>query len=672
HTALKKKISEQETQLKKIETTAHKRFELWKNNLSETNFAAVPKVAFNFENIADKKIVSADGKAEAQLVENPRRVAGRAGQALQFDGENSVVCKGVGDFKRTDPFTFSLWLKPKEKQTRAVVFHHAKAWTDSGSRGYELVLENGKPTFALIHFWPGNAISIRAKKPLPLNEWTHLTMTYVGSSRASDLHIFRDGQPDEIEIVRDNLFKDIIHRAEWGDAEPGKIELVLGARYRDAGFKNGIIDQFKIFERCLTALEVKSNFDRDELHGVPFEKENKDAVELFAFYLNRHDAKYQSALAELKKIREEENQFVNDLREIMVMKELSWRRPTYLLKRGAYDAHGETVEPGTPEGIFPFQKKLPKNRLGLARWLVDKKNPLTARVVVNRIWKMHFGRGLVATPEDFGSQGQLPTHPALLDWLAQNFIAGGWDVKALHKLIVTSATYRQSSVPSPELLAADPENFLLARGPKHRLQAEQIRDEALAVSDLLSPKIGGPSVKPYQPAGLWENSGLNQTYAQDKGEKLYRRSLYTFWRRTSPPPSMLMFDATSREVCTARREATTTPLQSLVLLDDPQFVEAARVLAEKLVREKNEKLDSAIAAATRRTLGRWPETRETKILEQLYEEQLSFFKTNAGAAEKFLATGEHPLDKNLAKDEVAAMTVLVNTLMNHDEFVMKR
>jgi hypothetical protein len=204
------------------------------------------------------------------------------------------------------------------------------------------------------------------------------------------------------------------------------------------------------------------------------------------------------------------------------------------------------------------------------------------------------------------------------------------------------------------------------------LQAEQIRDEALAVSDLLSPKIGGPSVKPYQPAGLWENSGLNKTYAQDKGENLYRRSLYTFWRRTSPPPSMLMFDATSREVCTAKRETTTTPLQSLVLLNDPQFVEAARMVAEKLVREKNENLDLTIVVATRRTLGRLPEPREIKILEQLYDEQLSFFKTNAVAAEKFLATGEHAPDTKLAKDEVAAMTILVSTLMNHDEFVMKR
>jgi hypothetical protein len=356
----------------------------------------------------------------------------------------------------------------------------------------------------------------------------------------------------------------------------------------------------------------------------------------------------------------------------MVMREMKTRRPTYVLKRGAYDARGEQVEPGTPEKIFPFPKNYPKNRLGLAKWLIDKNNPLTARVVVNRIWKMHFGRGIVATPEDFGSQGKLPTHPELLDWLAENFMETGWDVKKLHRLIVTSATFRQSSVASPELEARDPENDLLARGPKARLSAEEIRDEALAASGLLVRKIGGPSVKPYQPAGFWKNSGIAQTYVQDHGENLYRRSLYTFWRRTAPPPAMLTFDATSREVCIARREPTASPMQALVLLNDPQFIEAARVLAEKIFSQPNQALDSRIDEVFRFLLGREPKPREAEISKKLFDEQLELFKKNDGAAEKILSIGEHPRSSNLAKNKVAAMTILLNTLMNHDEFIMRR
>jgi hypothetical protein len=330
------------------------------------------------------------------------------------------------------------------------------------------------------------------------------------------------------------------------------------------------------------------------------------------------------------------------------------------------------VEPGTPESIFPFARNLPRNRLGLARWLVDPRNPLTARVVVNRIWKMHFGKGLVATAENFGSQGELPSHPELLDWLAGHFVESGWNVKALHKLILTSATYRQASIGTSESFAADPDNRWLSRGPKHRLQAEQIRDAALAISGLLSQRVGGPSVKPYQPAGLWEQSGLAKTYDQGTGENLHRRSLYTFWRRTSPPPSMTTFDATSREVCTARRETTTTPLQSLILLNDPQFVEASRALANRMLLEHPGDSATCMKETFRTVLGRQPEEQETKILARLYKEQLELYATNPSAAEKYLAVGEHARDITLPVAELAALTVLANTLMNHDEFVMER
>jgi hypothetical protein len=572
----------------------------------------------------------------------------------------------VGEFKRTDAFSFALWLKPTEKQARAVVLHRSRAWSDSGSRGYELVLEDGKPFFGLIHFWPGNAIGIRAKNALPPNDWSHITVTYDGSSQAAGIALYVNGKKLETEVVRDNLYRDIIHRAEWGDAEAGNINLTLAGRFRDNGFKHGLIDELAIYDVALTELEVAGLSSTDNSPAV-----TPDA-KLLAYYLNRKDAEYRQAQSELKALREMENALSNGVQEIMVMKELPKARPAYLLKRGAYDAPADEVFPGTPERIFAMPKEYPKNRLGLAQWMTDPRNPLTARVAVNRIWKLHFGRGLVSTVEDFGAQSQRPTHPELLDWLARYYMESGWDRKALHKLILMSATYRQSSVPSAEQLAKDPENLLLAHGPRHRLAAEQIRDAALAVSGLLNPTIGGQSVKPYQPAGLWEEAGTGKTYVQDKGDKLYRRSLYTFWRRTSPPPSMLSFDATSREICTAKRETTSTPLQALVLLNDPQFVEASRVLAEKLVKAEPQALDKRIVNGFRLLTGRVPDKDEVKILQGLFAEQKARFAKNAEAAQKLIKTGDSKPDTTLEASDVAATTMLVSTLMNFDEFVMKR
>ncbi|MDB6029419.1 MAG: Planctomycete cytochrome, partial [Verrucomicrobiales bacterium] len=667
HANAKKLILEKEQAVAKIAASVKPQFVTWLKS-APTNFSPTPNARFSFEQLADNKTPDVTGKLFAGLSESPEQTDGRFGKALKFNGESSVGISGVADFRRTDPFSFSLWIKPTEKQDRAVVFHHSRSWTDSGSRGYELLLEKGRPVFALIHFWPGNAIAVRAPGTLPLNEWTHLTIAYDGSSRAEGIKMFQNGELARVEVVRDHLFKDISHRSEWGDSDVGGIDLRLAARFRDSGFKNGSIDEFQIFDRALAPIEAMSLFNNSASVSSSPNKEN----DLFAYYLNRVDKNYQLATTELKKLRDAENNLVNDIPEIMVMQEMSKRRPTFVLKRGAYDAPGDSVEPGTPESIFPFAKGLPRNRLGLASWMIDARNPLTARVVVNRIWKMHFGKGLVGTPENFGSQGELPSHLELLDWLSEHFIESGWNVKALHKLVLTSATYRQSSVGTTEAVAADPDNRWLGRGAKHRLQAEQIRDAALAVSGLLSPKIGGPSVKPYQPAGLWEQAGLAKTYDQDKGEKLYRRSLYTFWRRTSPPPSMTTFDATSREVCTARRETTATPLQSLILLNDPQFIEAARVLAERMLREHAGDSTACMKETFRVVLGRQPQEQEQKILGDMYQEQLQLFADNSIAAEKYLSVGEHSRDAKLPVAELAALTVLANTLMNHDEFVMER
>ena len=392
----------------------------------------------------------------------------------------------------------------------------------------------------------------------------------------------------------------------------------------------------------------------------------------FEHFLLRYDEQYQTASKELQALRSQENELVTLVKQIMTMTELPEPRPTHVLKRGAYDAPGDLVTADTPDSILPFPAEYPRNRLGLAKWMTDDRNPLTSRVGVNRLWSLFFGRGLVASLEDLGGQGQTPSHPELLDWLARDIMDHGWNVKRFCKQVVLSATYRQSSRPSDlKLYHEDPDNRLLGRGPRYRLSAEQLRDNAITVSGLLVPKIGGPSVMPYQPAGLWEESGTGKSYTQSKGEGLYRRSLYTFWRRTSPPPSMRTFDATSREVCTARRERTATPLQSLVLLNDPQFIEAARVLAEKLLQRPDSDLDSRIRQAFRMLTSRPPSPTETDILKRLYRDQKTYFDSIPNEAKQFITIGDTPRDERIDPTDHAAMTVVITNLLNLSESVSK-
>jgi hypothetical protein len=308
--------------------------------------------------------------------------------------------------------------------------------------------------------------------------------------------------------------------------------------------------------------------------------------------------------------------------------------------------------------------------MGLAQWLMHPRNPLTARVVVNRYWQQYFGRGIVSTPDDFGNQGELPTHPELLDWLAVTFMESGWNVKAFQKLIVLSATYQQSSITSQELREKDPENLLLARGPKMRLTAEMLRDNALAASGLMVKKIGGPSVKPYQPEGLWEVNGA--TYVQDTGEDLYRRSMYTFWKRTVPPPTMNTFDAPDRSHCVVKRQKTSTPLQSLILMNDPQFVEAARIIAERVMKETEDNIEARITHAFRLLTSRRPTQQEVNLLKEMYQEQHQKFAQFPEKTKGLLEAGEYPVDRSLDQAALAANAVMVNTIMNHDASVTKR
>ena len=352
------------------------------------------------------------------------------------------------------------------------------------------------------------------------------------------------------------------------------------------------------------------------------------------------------------------------------MQEMPEKRQTFLLARGAYDAPRDPVSPGTPSGLPALHDDLPKNRLGLSQWLTDPVHPLTARVTVNRFWQMLFGQGLVPTANDFGSQGQLPTHPELLDYLAASFIASGWDVKSLLKQIVTSATYQQSAECPAELREADPQNQWLARGPRYRLPAEMIRDGALFTSGLLVEQRGGPPVKPYEPPGLWEEKG-SESYKRDEGPGSHRRSLYTFWKRTSPPPAMMTLDAADREVCVVQRQTTATPLQALVLLNDPQFVEAARAAAVNVMQTENS-LDGRIAVLFREFTGREPSDAERAVLATLFADQQLTFTESAQSAVEFLNVGDHRAAEEIDEAELAALTVVAQAIMNHYDTVTKQ
>jgi hypothetical protein len=665
--AIEAQLAQSERELDQLAGKRHPEFEKWLQSSGREPVITGLIGDFPLDDVNDGKIANrANPKEPGQTSEGPKLVAGRLGKALRLSGENNVTLP-LGNFDRFEPFSLSLWIKTPDYKDRTVILHRSMAWTDAGSRGYQLLIEDGKLSAGLIHFWPGNAIGVRAREPVPLNQWVHVGLSYDGSSRAGGLVLYLNGCRASCEIVRDSLSKNI--------TGGGNDQVTIGQRFRDRGFKNGEVDEIKVFDRALTPLEAAQLWDSKTLARTlaiePAKLSDGERHDLLAFYLATVDLEYKNGLTALKALRRKRSALVDPVAEIMVMKELPERRPVYVLKRGAYDAPGERVEPGTPSSLPPFESTWPRNRLGLARWLTSPVHPLTARVAVNRWWQAFFGRGLVATPEDFGSQGQLPTHPELLDWLARGFIDSGWDVKRLIRLIVTSATYRQGSDAPPELLARDPDNALLARGPAFRLSAEMIRDSALAAGGILDGSIGGPPVKPYQPPGLWEEkSGL--AYERDRGAGSHRRSLYTFWKRTSPPPAMLTFDTTTREVCAVKRQTTTTPLQALVLLNDPQFVEAARAIAQRAMTEANSKLADQITVIFRMLTGRRPTTRELATLEGLYHEEYDEFRSGRSDAKKLLAVGDMPI--SLAFDPVrcAAMTVLAQTILNHDEASVKR
>lgn len=668
HAELKNAIAEAEKASVLADASARTRLDDWLKDTAKIIEDPKP-VAYwpldTIENGATPDLAVPDNKAS--VVMSPQAVAGVKGQALEFNGDNGIESGKPADFERWQPFTVSLWVKQDAIAPKACLLHHTKAETDAGSRGWELLLNEGKPQFSLIHFWPGNAIRVIAKHPMPVGQWVHLAARYDGSSRAAGLEIFLDGEPVETEVVRDHLYKKIQYDS------PGTAALTLAERFRDSGFK-GMVDEVRVYDSALAQLDLDAlarlRTTPEQFASVSAQATDTARAMITDFFTRRVDAPALEARTKLSDARRTESAFIETIPNIMTMEELPTPKETHILARGQYDHPGDAVSMDTPHALPPFPKDAPHNRLGLARWLCDSKHPLTSRVAVNRYWQIFFGRGLVETQEDFGVQGKPPTHPELLDYLARSFMDSGWDLKGLCRAIVLSNTYQQSSGTTPELRTRDPYNALLARGPRFRLSAEQIRDSALADSGLLNTTIGGPSVFPYQPGGLWEDAA-STSYPTSKGADLYRRGLYTFVKRTVPPPSTLTFDAGTRETCIVRRERTTTPLQALVLLNDPQYVEAARVLAEGLVASMPD--DTArVVQIFRGLTSRKPSAAEQEILSKTFADQKAYYAAHPEEAAKLALAGTAPRNEALDPVAVAATTAVAQAVMNLDDFQMRR
>lgn len=560
--------------------------------------------------------------------------------------------------RRQQPMTASLGLLLPEKYERAYIYGQSQATLDAGYRGITMMVEDGKVTVKVAHFYPGNAIEVVSRKELPIKRWAQLAMSYDGSSRAEGVRLYLDGKPMPTEVRYDTLTNKI-------DPNKGFKHVVIGAVMRDKGLKGAKLKSFQLYEAALDPSQVQA------LHaGAPVMQGNGQIV---------------AKQAELQAARKKLYDLQDSIPRIMTMRETAGEPvKTHILNRGEYNQPSEEVQPAMPEIIkdFVVLKQQNKsvldgapaqrlNRLDFARSITHSDHPLTARVAVNRYWQMFFGTGIVSSSEDFGNQGAVPSHPELLDWLARDFVNSDWNLHHLIKRIVLSHTYRQSSqlavLSTAEqgiLIEQDPENRWLSHYPAEPLTAEMLRDNALATGGLLSRRVGGSPVRPYDLAHSFKGGGTS------KGEGLYRRSLYTFWQVNGPSPLMLTLDAAKRQVCAVKREQTTTPLQSLVLLNSPQFIEAARITAGNVLVV----FDAApqrIEQVVRLTTGRRPSEKETQVLVDLYEDQLSYFQQHPEEAVEFLKTGSKVADPKLPPAELAAMANTVLTLFNYDKTLIK-
>lgn len=658
------------------EKAAESRFEAWLAEVDPDTMATEPSRAglvahLPLDEAGGTEVAdTSDSKGAWQVPESLGwdREAGRTG--VRIVPEKTLTHETLGDFDFGDAFSMGAWIKTGNKSTNGAILSRMDVGKDY--RGYDLWQQGQQIGVHMIDAWPSNSMKLVSKqKVLKPGKWQHVFATYDGSRKPAGIKIFVDGQA--VELNRENAT--LKPHASLRTEAP----LRIGQRSTGAPFTDGVVSEVRIYERALEPTEIKQLSEGSQiarlLRVAEGERTAPQIDRLRAYYLHQIDADYRHLHGKLVSL-EAERQAIRDRSPIThIQEERKDRQPmAHILVRGEYDNPGEQVMAAPPESLHAAPEAAPPNRLGLARWTVAPENPLTARVTVNRFWQQLFGRGIVATPEDFGVMGAKPTHPELLDWLAVDFVENGWDVKRYFKQVFLSATYRQAATVTPEKLELDFDNALLSRGPRFRMDGEMLRDLALSTSGLLSQKMFGPSVKPAQPEAVWDVVGLpgsnTRNYRADQGEDAHRRSVYTFWKRMAPPPNMEAFNAPNREVCTVQRERTNTPLQALVALNDPQFVQAARHLAQIAIATGPED-DERLETIGVRVLARPWSDAERALLTSDLDAYREYYRANVEDAKALIAVGGTAAPESLAAAELAAWTMLCNQVLNLDETLNK-
>ena len=605
---------------------------------------------------------------------DPTFAPGKLAQGIALNGKQHVEAGNAGDFGYFDKFSVAMWIKPVSTATGTII---SKMTDEEQGDGWYLQLRDGHVQVNLVKRWLDDALRVETAGSIPADTWTHLTMTYDGSRQARGVSVYVNGQAVQLTTQLDLL------NQTFKLKEPLRIGSGGGPGSRFAG----TLDEVQLFSRTLAAadaMQLSTVETVREILAIPREKRAAgQQLKLREYFLQQAaPSELRTAYEQLQTMRNKRQQLLEKIPTVMVMEELPERRQTSILVRGEYNRPGAPVTPGVPASLISADSTYrPENRLGFAQWLVSLRNPLTARVAANRLWQMHFGTGLVRTTEDFGIQGEPPSHPELLDWLAVEFMgttsnAGlAWDLKSLQKLILMSSTYRQGSSFSAQPASAANrtlDNRWLARAPRQRLSAEMLRDQALAASGLLVRELGGPSVKNYQPADLWKDLATDSVYDQDHGANLYRRSLYTYWKRTVAPPSMTTFDASGREACQVRSPRTNTPLQALTMLNELTFVEAARVMAQRILEEAPQSDEERLTYAFRLATSRRPVPAELDILKSGLQRNREQFRREPELARRLIEQGEYPRPTNVESAELAAYTATCNLLLNLDETVTRQ
>ncbi|MFM8476336.1 MAG: DUF1553 domain-containing protein, partial [Planctomycetaceae bacterium] len=580
---------------------------------------------------------------------------GIRGQALRLGPTESLQLDAAPPFEFDQPWTVGFWVQVENASLACLL----STMEPGGSRrGLELLWQKGRLKLSLNHSRETNALHASTRTPLQPAAWHHIAVVWHGGTHDNPLQIFTDGQPQTLHYDRQTLNRSIAAGPLW-----------IGRSSDGLGF-SGRLDQLRIYSRALAQEEIADGLYRGEqLTGIletPAANRTADQQRLLeqALLAQFVSTSEHPLWQQLENSRQAESEWLRSKPQALVMAELPQPRDTFVLVRGQYDQPGERVFPGVPAILPGLPEQALRNRLTLARWLVDPGHPLTSRVLVNRWWAMLFGTGLVRTPGDFGAQGLPPRHPELLDWLAVEFQQNGWNLKQLLRGIVLSATYRQSAAAPSGLLRDDPDNTWLARGPRFRLPGEVIRDQVLAVSGLLSRSPGGPGIRPWQPPGLWESVSYDGelTWEQQHDDRQYRRSLYIYWKRQAPPPALLIFDSPTRETCTLQRPRTNTPLQALVLLNDPAFLEAARVLAARVLMQADTD-EERLSLAFREVLSRDPGEAELAVLERLLRQQLESYRGNPHKARQLAAVGDAAVEPRVPLEQLAAWATVISELM---------